>query len=621
MGLVAARRVNERESERAMAQQEVARYDRRTVSEWVEAAWTGQITITDFQRSFVWDSGKATEYIKAILMGKPVGLYLILKSSDEPQFEPRAFNNMETPLNDVAELVLDGQQRLTSLLHALYGLPAWRFFIRVADLSADSLIVDDVICESKNSSTGSTNKGLDDPATAFAKNLIPIDILCKTGPRTGKLSPLATWCIEIGKSVKGMQGDDTRLLEDRIAHFTDKCFFQRDLWYCRLPAATGPGEATDIFVATNTSSVKIKRFDIEVAKARGTHNDDLRAEIQDAYDKSDMLRYYFSDDAEDYIPDIGEWMLKVACLHDDRPPKESNYPDAVNYLLGRTGSTTPAGRRHQLANVFQDLDWALKRAEGFGAATDKMLPSRPVLHVLAALRSKIQTIPEPARVNKARRLLDAYYWQCLFSNRHAVQANDRLYEDFQQLSTALDMLGGDLPKITAFEKLDHPLYDKKHLMRHAGWIGSGRLGKALASAVMASDPSPIEWMTGVSLSASAIRELQALRKLDRHHVFPKAALVEGKVDEVLIQHGLNGVVLDRRTNLRLWKIEPSEYVPNILDDLDIDDSELRDRVEGHLVPYRDLESKRGTLEARYKRFLQKRAELLAERIEELTTLP
>ena len=66
---------------------------------------------------------------------------------------------------------------------------------------------------------------------------------------------------------------------------------------------------------------------------------------------------------------------------------------------------------------------------------------------------------------------------------------------------------------------------------------------------------------------------------------------------------------------------PSEYVLKILDDLNIGDSELRGRVESHLVPYRDLKSKRGTLQQRYKRFLLNRAELLAKRIEELTTLP
>ena len=95
---------------------------------------------------------------------------------------------------------------------------------------------------------------------------------------------------------------------------------------------------------------------------------------------------------------------------------------------------------------------------------------------------------------------------------------------------------------------------------------------------MASDPKPQEWMTGVSLSATEIRELQGLRKLDRHHVFPKAALTEGTVDEERIQHGLNGVVLDQRPNLRVWKVAPSEYVVKMLTELRVADEELGKRI-------------------------------------------
>ena len=489
------------------------------------------------------------------------------------------------------------------------------------DLTAQSLAVDDVVCHSKSISTGKTARRLDEPEMAFAENLIPIDILRRTGLNTGELTPLSDWCLEIGRRVPGMDDKEVRLLEDRIFAFIDRSLFRRDLWYCRLPKTTEPDEATDIFVATNTSSVKIKRFDIEVAKARGRHDEDLRAEIQDAYDKSAILRYYFSDDPEDFIQDIGEWMLKVACLHVDRPPKESNYSTAMSYLLGLDGKNAPKPRRRQRANVLLDLDWALKRAESFGAATDKMVPSWPVLHVLAALRSSMETISDPARLNDARKLLHAYYWRCLFSSRHAEQANDRLHEDYRQLSTALQATGGHLPKISAFDNQDHAPFNKTYLRRHAGWIGSSRLGKALASAVLASDPKPHEWMTGARMTSTEIRELQDARKLDRHHIFPKAALTKGKVNQELIHHGLNGVVLDRRTNLRLWKVQPSEYLAKILGQLGISDSELSDRIESHLVPYNDLERDSGTLKRRYSRFLGNRAALLAQRIEELAMMP
>ena len=599
-----------------MAKHEPVRYESRILSVWMEAAWAGDVAIADFQRSFVWDSGKATEYIKAILMGKPVGLYLILAASEEPQFKPRAFNNMDIPLDDVSELVLDGQQRLTSLMHSLYGHPERKFFIKVTDLSAETLDVDEVVCESKRA--GRTSKGLDDAATAFTKDLIPIDILRKTGPRKGKLSPLATWCIAVGEEVEGMEGDEARLLEDRIVEFVDRCFFLRDLWYCKLPATTDAKEAADIFVETNTSSVRIKPFDIEVAKARVGHDEDLRSEIQEAYDRSERLVHYFGDDAEDYIPDIGEWTLKVACLYVNEPPKESKYPDAVEYLLSSSNARN-SERRRRLENVFEDMDWALRRAEEFGAATDKMVPSWPVLHVLSALRSTVEKIKTSAKLDAARRLLHAYYWRCLFSSRHAVQANDRLYEDYCQLSQALESIGGEAQEIAAFDDQDHPLHNADYLMRNAGWIGSSRLGKALVSAVMGGHSKPTEWMTGATLSATAIRELQGSRKLNRHHVFPKKALIEGHVDETRIQHGLNGVVLDQRTNLRLWKVPPNEYLIRMLEELDVDDKKLSERVESHLVPYNELKSKRGSIAQQYERYLQRRAELMAKRIEELAT--
>ena len=102
-----------------------------------------------------------------------------------------------------------------------------------------------------------------------------------------------------------------------------------------------------------------------------------------------------------------------------------------------------------------------------------------------------------------------------------VQASDRLYEDYRHLSESLGTIGDGLREISAFDDQDHPLYGADYLMRHAGWIGSSWLGKALASAVLGAKPKPKEWMTSATLSATVIREPQVVRKSNRHHVFPK----------------------------------------------------------------------------------------------------
>lgn len=222
------------------------------------------------------------------------------------------------------ELILDGQQRLTSLLQGLYGHhPVRQFYIEVRDLSATSLDLVEIGWENKNTAKG---KQLDDPGEAYRDNRIPLDIVRKHDPSTGELSPLDKWCSTVRDQVETMTGTDDRLLQQRIQAFVDERLFNRNLWFCLLPSTTDRAEATDIFVATNTSSVKINRFDIEVASARGHYDQNLRELIQDAHDDHAVLRHYFPEDPEDWIPAIGEWMLKVACLHAERPAKGRQLP-------------------------------------------------------------------------------------------------------------------------------------------------------------------------------------------------------------------------------------------------------------------------------------------------------
>lgn len=595
-----------------MSKDEV-RYERRTVREWVRKAQCGEIAITDFQRSFVWGNDKTANYVKAIFDGKPVGLYLILEKGNPPQFQPRSFYKMDDiPIENVEELLLDGQQRLTSLLQVLYMRHERRFFIKVRDLNADELKVDDIVAIDVGTARG---KNLNTERVAFADNHIPMDVLTDETDADG-LTALARWCSGVGKSVGAVK---SRVLESNIEKFVRRAFFDRDIWYCWLPASIDRSTATQIFVETNTSSVKIKRFDIEVASARGEYDEDLRNTIRGAYERPEsVLRHYFKEDPEEWIPDIGEWLFRVACLRTDKAPRETNYDEALNYLL--TEGTN--GNFPYLDEIFDDLEWVLKRVAGLGAATRRMVPSWPPIHVLAALRQSSERIKDPVKIDTVRRLLDAYYWRCLFSNRHDVQANDRLYDDFRSLRSALKEIeeqGNWTSPQPAFEEKEHPLYTDDGLLRHASWIGAtARLGRALASAVMSLVPR--DWVTGEKLTIGRIRELEREGKLDRHHIFPRDLLKKEGVSQERIQNGLNGVILDARTNRRFARRPPDQYLGDVVQDSNITLTELRQRVEEHRVPYEEM-AKQGPIRGRYDAFLKKRAELFAAEIRRRGTLP
>ena len=300
-----------------MGQQDEVRYGERSLDEWVNRAWHGRIAVADFQRSFVWEPARTAKYLSAILRGKPVGLYLILDRAKKPQFAPRGFKDFDDRLGDVEELVLDGQQRLTSLLHVLYGDPKMRFFLVFKDLSSGALEASKVVAINQNTALG---KRLNDAAEAYRRNHLPIDVL-RRRESDEEMSRLAWWCGEVGENTEEIDHHGVTLLREKIGEFAERRLFQRKMYCCWLPASTSRGEAAEVFVETNISSVRITAFDEEVARARGERNEDLRKAIQRAYKRSGVLKYYFREDPEEWIPEIGEWMLKVACLHKDLAPK------------------------------------------------------------------------------------------------------------------------------------------------------------------------------------------------------------------------------------------------------------------------------------------------------------
>jgi uncharacterized protein with ParB-like and HNH nuclease domain len=95
------------------------------------------MALPDFQRDFVWDPYATDELIESIISNYPAGTLLRIKNGQELLFQPRAFAGA-TDLNGVkpAYLVLDGQQRLTSLYQAFYGKGEHRYYLDLAALES-----------------------------------------------------------------------------------------------------------------------------------------------------------------------------------------------------------------------------------------------------------------------------------------------------------------------------------------------------------------------------------------------------------------------------------------------------------------------------------------------------
>jgi hypothetical protein len=81
----------------------------------------GRLQLPDFQRDYVWGDEDVRSLIASIAKGFPIGALLTLDTGGEVEFKPRPI--VGVPAKDVRpeQLLLDGQQRITSLYQGAFS--------------------------------------------------------------------------------------------------------------------------------------------------------------------------------------------------------------------------------------------------------------------------------------------------------------------------------------------------------------------------------------------------------------------------------------------------------------------------------------------------------------------
>ena len=81
---------------------------------------SGKLGLPDLQRPFVWKNTKVRELFDSMLLGYPIG-YLMLWDSPEDSGKTKQIGIETHAFTEAKQLIIDGQQRLTSLYAVMYG--------------------------------------------------------------------------------------------------------------------------------------------------------------------------------------------------------------------------------------------------------------------------------------------------------------------------------------------------------------------------------------------------------------------------------------------------------------------------------------------------------------------
>lgn len=92
------------------------------VGDLVNDVRNGRIGLPDLQRPFVWKDNKVRDLFDSMLKGYPIGYIMLWESPADYETKKNKIGINEKIYDEPKELVIDGQQRLTALIAAIYGV-------------------------------------------------------------------------------------------------------------------------------------------------------------------------------------------------------------------------------------------------------------------------------------------------------------------------------------------------------------------------------------------------------------------------------------------------------------------------------------------------------------------
>lgn len=92
------------------------------VKNLVDDVRIGKIGLPDLQRPFVWKDNKVRDLFDSMLRGYPIGYVMLWESPADYEEKKSSIGGNKKIYEEPKELVIDGQQRLTALVAAMYGV-------------------------------------------------------------------------------------------------------------------------------------------------------------------------------------------------------------------------------------------------------------------------------------------------------------------------------------------------------------------------------------------------------------------------------------------------------------------------------------------------------------------
>lgn len=563
----------------------------------------GKTQLPDFQRGWVWDDEHIRSLLASVSMSYPIGAVMMLQTGNPAvRFKPRLVEGVTLPNSPEPErLILDGQQRLTSLYQALLmGQPVatkdargksirrWYYLdIRKAlapDADRDEAIIGLPEDRILRNFRGEPLPGGDFSTTEneCAAEMLPL-------PLVFDIAGMNAW------QMKYLQADPARI-QQRLARWNElvqeviQRFQQYQVPLILLRKEVPKEAVCQVFEKVNTGGVSLTVFELLTATF-AADNFNLRDDWAAREKKIRQRKVLGSVENTDFLQAVTLLATRERRLQ------------AV--VAGTPPDNAPgiSCKRRDVLRLLKDdyLKWADAVTTGFEKAAvflhslrihdARDLPYRTQLTPLAAI---LAVLGDKADDDGVRAKIARWYWCGVFGELYGGAIESRFAKDLPEVLAWID--GGAEPSTTSDANFAPGRLLTLRTRNSAAYKG--------LYALLMRDGG-LDFRTGYPIDTQTYSE----EKIDIHHIFPQAWCKAKRIDSKHCDCIVNKAPISAKTNRMIGGNAPSVYLPKVEKSADIKSERMDEILQSHVIDPVPLRADD------FDRFFQARAKALLERIE------
>lgn len=535
--------------------------------------WTrdGTIQLPDFQRGYKWEDERIRQLLVTVLRSHPMGAVMLLKTGNsQVRFKPRAIEGVDLPAGtEAAHLLLDGQQRLTSLTQALSGdgvvatkdsrgkLLDRRYLVHMDTALAGSDRVDEAV--------------ISIPADGLIKEdfgrVIVLDLSTTEKQQEQGYFPLRllygeymSWILKLEDRDLGIAFHD-QFIKPAATY---------DIPAIILDEKTDKAAVATVFEKVNIGGLPLNVFELLTAvfAGDGEHfnttgedfrlNDDWHA-IRDSWASHPVLNAVENTDCLQGITMLTTRERHLAATGERRPAISAKREDVLKLTL-----PDYLAWRDQLRDAFSWAATFLADRHVFG---ERWLPYPKQLVPLAAIKV---VLGQDADLIGVKERLVRWYWCGILGELYGSASETRFARDLETVPGWVRDESGPVPRTVADANFVESRLLSLTSRRAAAY-------KGLYTLLLANGAR--DWMEDTPFDKVQYAELN----VDIHHIFPKAWCDTHGIAYELKESIVNKTAIGVRANRSIGGVAPSSYVGYLERNAQISSETLNRLLVGHAI--------------------------------------